>query len=78
VEVIQWEVSGWRFEVAAHEHQAGSLRGRMRAVAGSELGQEVEEDEGVLPSCRLVMFVVSTVSVQEVLVVLPSFSPTFP
>lgn len=78
VGVIQWEVLGWHFEVAVHEHPAGSLGERMRAAAGPALGLEVEEDVGVPPSRRLVTFVVSTVSAQEVLVALPSFSPTFP
>jgi hypothetical protein len=78
VGVTQWEVLGWHFEVAVHEHPAGTLEERMRVVAGSVLGLELEEDVGVPPSCRLVMFVVSTALAQEVLAALPSFSPTFP
>ena len=76
--VIQWEVLGWRFEVAVYEHLTGSLGERVWAVAGSALELWVDEDVGVPPSCHLVTIVVSTVSAQEVLAALSSFSPTFP
>ena len=72
--LIQWEVLGWHFDVTVHAHLAGGLGERMRAVTGSALGLWVEEDVGVPLSCRLVTFMVSTVSAQEVLVALPSFS----
>jgi len=63
--VIQWEVSGWRFDVAAvHGHQAGSLGEEMRVVADSALELEAGEDVEVqdLPCHRhLAMFVASVV-----------------
>jgi hypothetical protein len=55
--VIQWEVWGWRFEVAVHAHQAGSLVERIRVAAGSALELEVGEDVEGLSSFHRVMLV---------------------
>ena len=65
---------GWHFDVVVHMHLAGGLGEQMQAVTGSVLGLWVEEDVGVPLSCHLVTFMVLTVSAQEVLVALPSFS----
>jgi hypothetical protein len=50
----------------------------MRAVVGSAVKLDVEEDEEALPSCRLVMFVALAALVPLPSVYLASFSPTFP
>jgi hypothetical protein len=63
-EVIQRAVWGWRFEVAVHAHQAGSLVERMQVAAGSALELEVGEDVEALSSCHRVMSVALEVLAQ--------------
>jgi hypothetical protein len=70
------EASGWHFEVVVHEHQVGSLEGRMLAVAECVWELEVEVGEEALPSCRPETSVVSSASAQRGSGSLVAFCPT--